>query len=206
MKSTKLKIALIAVSILAFLLLVAGTLVTLRHFDVIGPRYTKNAIIKRAGEINIPIIEIKTEGAVSKTDEYTNCSFSISNCENEALNMSIDKADAPNATGGVGIRTRGKSTSVALKKAYRIKFNEKTSVLGLKDNKSWVLLADYYDQSSIRNYTALTLASYFDNMDFTPTPNHVALIMNGEFKGLYLLSLYGLDLNLKLFVFLDTVV
>ena len=50
-----------------------------------------------------------------------------------------------------------------------------------------MLLAEYYDQSYIRNYTAFTLASEFDNLDFVPTSHHVALIINNEFKGLYLL-------------------
>ena len=187
MKDKKLKTALAIVSVLAFLLLAAGVLFTLRYFNVVGPQITKAELFKEAGEINVPIVEINTRGSISKTDEYTSCSFAISNCENEAFNFSVSGAENATDEGGVGIRVRGKTTSRALKKPYRIKFNEKTSVLGMKANKSWVLLADYYDQSYIRNYTALTLASYFNNLDFTPTPNHVALFVNGKFMGLYLL-------------------
>lgn len=187
MKRKKLKIALISVSILAFLLLVSGTLLTLRYFEVIGPRLSKKQFLKDTGEVNIPIIDIKTDGSISQTNAYTNCSFSLSNCENEEFNFTVEKSDSPSSQGGIGIRTRGNTTSVALKKSYRIKFNEKTSLLGLKENKSWVLLANYYDQSHIRNYAAFSLAKEFDNLDFTPTPNHVALFVNGSFKGLYLL-------------------
>ena len=139
--------------------------------------------------LTLPIIEINTQDNQLPYDkeEYINCSFKISNCENDDYNFSVPMTRNYKEDGSVGIRLRGNSTMTARKRPYRIKFDEKKSLFGLKANKSWVLLADYYDQSYIRNYTAFTLADYFDNMDFVATPHHVALMINGEFKGLYLL-------------------
>ena len=136
-----------------------------------------------ADDVEIPIIEINTKESKepeNKTD-YVDCSVKISNTENDDHLLSVKMGEA-------GVRLRGNSTMREDKKPYRIKFESKQSVLGMPKNKSWVLLADYYDQSSIRNYTAFTLGSYFDNLDFVPSANHVVLIMNGEFRGLYLLS------------------
>ncbi len=51
-----------------------------------------------------------------------------------------------------------------------------------------MLLADYLDQSNIRNFAAMTLGNnVFDNLDFTATPHHVILEFNGEYKGVYFL-------------------
>ena len=149
---------------------------------------SKDEFYEETGEtLQIPVIEINTSSPPTSDTVYSSCSFEISNTGDPHHSFAVDIKDDPYSQGGVGIRVRGNYTQRADKMAYRVRFNEKTSILGLRANKSWVLLADYYDQSSIRNYTALTIASYFDNLDFTPTPNHVALILNGEFAGLYLL-------------------
>ncbi len=160
---------------------------------VIGPIKKSTFLAKAENNINMPIIEINTQGKKHPKNkvDYINCSFEISNCEDTSYNFSVAMAkefdNKEDGVESVGIRLRGNSTMLNDKKPYRIKFEEKKSLLGLKDNKNWVLLADYMDQSSVRNYAAHTLAGYFDGLDFAVTPNHVALIINGEFMGLYLL-------------------
>lgn len=161
-----------------------------QNWNIANPKITKAQFLSIVGDdLNIPIVEINTKNnqhPANKKD-YINASFAISNCSNPEYNFAVEMADDYGDDGSVGIRLRGNSTKLARKKPYRVKFNEKRSLMGLKKNKSWVLLADYYDQSYIRNYAAFVIASKFDNLDFTPTPNHVALILNGNFMGLYLL-------------------
>ena len=137
-----------------------------------------------------PMISINTQNGVLPYDKetYINASFSITNCENEEYNFEVSMKDEYGDDDSVGIRLRGNSTQGYAKKPYRIKFDEKKSLLGLEKNKSWVLLADYLDVSSIRNYSAFTLAQKFEALDFTPSANHVVLFLNGEYKGLYLLT------------------
>lgn len=141
-------------------------------------------------DCKIPIIEINTKrGKEPKNKvDYVNCSFQISNTGSDEQNFFVSMKEEYGDEDSVGIRLRGNSTMKAVKKPYRIKFDKKKSLLGLEKSKSWVLLADYYDQSKIRNYTAFTLAQSLTGLDFTPHPNHVALIINNEFKGLYLLT------------------
>jgi len=165
-------------------------------YNFVSAKIFKDKFLSMVGNnLNIPIIEVYTEDNAqpqNKTD-YVNCSFKISNCESEEFNFSVPMAENYEDEGCVGIRLRGNSTKKARKQPYRIKFDEKKSFFNLKANKSWVLLADYYDQSYIRNYTAFTLANEFEQFDvseekdFVPTPHHVALVINNEFKGIYLL-------------------
>ena len=169
-------ITLVICSILAIYAVVTSLII----FKPVYSTMTKKEFYAAMGdnEINIPIVEINTkkgEEPKNKVD-YVDCTVSITNCDDEIVEESA------------GVRLRGNSTMVAPKKPYRIKFDSKQKVLGMSKQKSWVLLADYYDQSSIRNYTALTLGQYFDELDFTPNPNHVVLFMNGDFRGLYLLT------------------
>jgi len=85
------------------------------------------------------------------------------------------------------IRGRGHGTWSADKKPYRIKLKEKANLLGMGDNKHWVLLANRYDPSLLRN----RLVSYIGTelgLAFTPKCLPVDLVVNGEYYGCYLLS------------------
>lgn len=141
----------------------------------------------------LPIVRIVTQDGKLPQDKenYVNCSFELANCQDPSYNFKVEMKDTYDALagdGGVGVRLRGNTTMAYEKKPYRIKFREEKSLFGLTEAKSWVLLADYLDQSNIRNYAAMTLGNeVFDNLDFTATPHHVILEFNGEYKGVYLL-------------------
>lgn len=141
----------------------------------------------------LPVVKIDTEGGRKPVDKenYVNCSFEITGCADPDDNFKIEMQesyDSKEGDGGVGIRLRGNTTMTYPKKPYRIKFKKDQSFFGLTEAKSWVLLADYLDQSSIRNYAAMALGnSVFDNLDFTATGHHVILEFNGEYQGIYLL-------------------
>lgn len=160
-------------------LVLYSVIISLLYFKPDHTKMTKKQFLALVGdEINIPIVEIDTkkdEEPKNKVD-YVDCSISITNCEKQIISQPA------------GVRLRGNSTKKAPKKPYRIKFDKKQEVLDMGKEKSWVLLADYYDPSSIRNYTAFSLGKELKYLGFTPQPNHVALIMNDEFKGLYLLT------------------
>ena len=56
------------------------------------------------------------------------------------------------------IKLRGNSTLDADKKPFKIKFDSKQSLFGLEKSKDWVLLANYYDTSLLRNTLAYNLS------------------------------------------------
>lgn len=83
------------------------------------------------------------------------------------------------------VKGRGNSTWAAPKKPYAIKFNKKKSLLSLPEDKSWVLLANYYDPTLLRNDLALFLGDEMSLLDWTPHFQHVDIVLNGEYKGIY---------------------
>lgn len=84
------------------------------------------------------------------------------------------------------IRGRGNSTWSVDKKPYKIKLDKKADILGMGKNKHWVLLANYYDNSLLRNKITYWLGSKL-NMPFTPKSEPVDVVMNGEYYGSYML-------------------
>ena len=86
------------------------------------------------------------------------------------------------------MKGRGNSTWNAPKKPYAIKFSKKKSLLDLPEDKSWVLLANYYDATLLRNDLAFYIGNEMSILDWTPHYQHVDLMLNGQYKGIYQLG------------------
>lgn len=84
------------------------------------------------------------------------------------------------------IRGRGNSTWSAQKKPYKFKLEQKQDFLGMGANKHWILLANYYDVSMLRNKMTYWLGDAL-GMEFTPQCEFVNVIMNQEYLGSYYL-------------------
>lgn len=85
------------------------------------------------------------------------------------------------------IRGRGNSTWYASRKPYKLKLDKKADLFGMGENKHWVLLANYYDNSLLRNRITYFLGREL-NMEYTPDCISVDVIMNDQYLGSYLLS------------------
>jgi hypothetical protein len=87
--------------------------------------------------------------------------------------------------GGVmEIRGRGNSTWSMPKKPFKIKLDKKAGLLGMKESKQWVLLANYADKSLLRNEVAFELSRGL-GLGFTPAGRFVDVILNGRYNGTY---------------------
>lgn len=86
-----------------------------------------------------------------------------------------------------GIRVRGNSTSTLEKKPWDLKLNEKASMLGMPKDKRWVLLANYWDRTNLRNDVGLEIARRAKGMAWNPRSQYVQLYIDGKYAGLYLL-------------------
>ena len=150
---------------------------------------SKNATITIVENTGLPNIRVNTTNGVEpdyhdKTN-YTTMTTTVDNCES--------KYAITSATGG--IRARGNSTNydVVSKHPWRLKFDSKVNLLGLNDGqkyKSWVLLAEYFDQSLLRNSFAFTLGNSLFNYsnNYASDFRHVNFYMNGDYRGVYLLA------------------
>ena len=128
----------------------------------------------------MPVLSIDTGGSqIASKTEYTSCRVSLST-ENEQYNLEGVSA---------GVRIRGNSTSTCPKKPYRIKFEKKQNLLGMNEGaecKSWVLLADYLDDSKLRNASAFAFASVMLE-EYSSDWRYVSVEVNGAYQGVYLL-------------------
>lgn len=86
------------------------------------------------------------------------------------------------------MKGRGNSTWAAPKKPYAIKFDKKKSFFSLPEDKSWVLLANYYDKTLLRNDLAYYMGREMSTFSWTPSFIQVDLMLNGQYKGLYQLG------------------
>lgn len=85
------------------------------------------------------------------------------------------------------IKGRGNSTWTYAKKPYNIKFDKKVDLFGMGKAKKWSLLANYNDESVLRNYIALNLAQDA-NIAFTSEQVYIDLYVNNEYYGNYTLT------------------
>ncbi|MBE6553262.1 MAG: hypothetical protein E7666_02855 [Ruminococcaceae bacterium] len=141
----------------------------------------ETSCIVRVISKTMPTITIDTQGAkINSRETYTPCLIDL---ESDVDAQCFEKV-------GAGIRYRGNSTYNLSKKPYRIKFTSKRNLLGMNEGaecKSWVLLADRYDNSMIRNSTCLSFASIIVK-EYTSDWRYVRLVINGKDQGVYLLA------------------
>lgn len=86
------------------------------------------------------------------------------------------------------LKGRGNSTwQWNEKKPYSLRLNEETDLLGMGAASRWILLAEAFDRSLMKNKLAYDLARNA-GMPYAPDCQWVELYLNGEYAGLYLLS------------------
>jgi len=129
----------------------------------------------------IPVVHITTESnsAITSKEIYIKGTFSFNSGITEYASV---------AETSMQIKGRGNSTWAWEKKPYKIKFDEKTSLFGLKKAKDWVLLANYSDRSLIRNTLASSMGRILNNLTFVPSSYPVDLYINGKYAGVYSLG------------------
>jgi uncharacterized repeat protein (TIGR02543 family) len=84
------------------------------------------------------------------------------------------------------IRGRGNSTWMTDKKPYKLKLEKSADLFGMGKNKHWVLLANRYDNSLMRNKMTYWLGKEL-GLEYTPECVFVDVVMNGQYLGSYYL-------------------
>ena len=129
---------------------------------------------------NIPVVRIDTKGKpILDKKNYVDGTISISDPEGLYSDVLEFKAD-------MGIRGRGNSTWSFPKKPWKVKLDEKASLLGMPADKEWALLANYADRTLIRNIVAMRL-SEICGFSWTPRMRSVEVYLNNEYQGVYTL-------------------
>ena len=85
------------------------------------------------------------------------------------------------------IRGRGNSTWNTDKKPYKFKLDKGVDLFGMGKNKHWVLVANRFDNSNMRNRMTYWLGAKI-GLEFTPQCIPVEVVMNDRYYGTYLLA------------------
>jgi hypothetical protein len=138
---------------------------------------------------DLPVLRITTKGGapIESKEIYVDATYVLTNP------VLPDQAVTLNGK----IRGRGHSTWGQPKNPYKVQFSndasyaQVTDVLGMKKNRNWALLADFYDKSLLRNKLAYSLgnsAVFADGIKWTPSGQHVEVFLNDDYVGVYLLN------------------
>lgn len=138
---------------------------------------------------NLPIVIIDTESAVEITKDRIVADMKI-----------VDNADSVNSVDGpfndydglISIKGRGSSSWENYeKKGYTLETqlstgeNNNVSLLGLPEENDWVLHGPYADKTLMKNAFVYDVGSALGR--YTPRTHFCELVLNGEYRGVYLL-------------------
>ena len=128
---------------------------------------------------NIPLLIINSENSEmpkgSDKETKINCNY---------IMISDGKINAKQ-TGT--IKLRGNSSIRSEKKPFAVKLEEKTKFLDMPAKaKKWVLVPNMFDKTLLRNLLGYQMSFIF-GLKFTPSCRYIDLIINGNFRGNYLI-------------------
>lgn len=134
----------------------------------------------------LPIIYVNTDNNQAITDKETQIPASFYIDSVLAVYPSLGSADTP--VRGT-IKGRGNWTWSGFdKKPYKIKFDSKTKVLGMPNNRHWCLIAAADDWLAFLKMPAGFCISEAVGLRWTPRMRPVELVLNGSYMGLYFLT------------------
>lgn len=130
---------------------------------------------------NVPSVEITTESGGMEN-------FKVSKEVKESGTIDIVDEDGDLLYSGrlAEIRARGNVTFCMDKQPYQFKLEKPADLLEMGIAKTWLLIADFVDESGIRNAIAFDMAEHA-GMAYVPEWRAVDLYCNGVYWGSYLL-------------------
>ena len=131
----------------------------------------------------LPVVWIETDGrqAITSKEDYVKAHFKL--VEDVVTRSPGDVIDSD-----ISIKGRGNHTwLVEAKKPYKIKFPKKTSLIDEPADKTWLLLANHYDKTMLRNKLVFFMGQ-MSNLEYTPRSHFVELMLNGRYDGTYQLT------------------
>ena len=143
-----------------------------------NPGEPEKPVVNKEG--SIPLLYINTGGKNIPKSDYIDATMRLLNPDGVYSNQ-LDE------TFTIEIHGRGNSTWGMPKKPYKIKLAKKNRLLGMSDNKHWVLLANYSDKSLLRNALAFRL-SEAAGMAWAVRWRPVEVYINGSYQGVYQLA------------------
>ena len=154
---------------------------------------------------HLPIVNINTNGAAIPGKPIYDEDFHVLDYTLAADGTTVTKAslsvidnkqsynhltDPQNDMGSAMIRVRGHSSRRFEKANYFVRFidsvgeNNPQEFLGMDSHHEWALHGPFLDKTLIRNYMWYNISG--EIMDYSPNVRFFELVLNGEYRGLYL--------------------
>lgn len=131
-------------------------------------------------EMTVPQIRVTTALGngleLQKADGYQQASVTITDTDGSVLSDDCSFKVRGNTTASIYVQ----------KKPYAFKFSKKKEVLGMGKGKKWVLIANHFDPTMLRNYLAFSIAQEL-GLPYTSEFKYVELWVDGSFRGTYML-------------------
>ncbi len=154
----------------------------LEHFisvDVVRNEELITSLKMYISRLPVMYIDTQNRAPVVSKEEYINAAMLLQGNELFSDSEWLYK-------GAIEIKGRGNSTWKRFdKKPYKIKLDTKTDLLGMGENKHWILLANYIDESLMRNALGFRFAEQLGLVTMQST--WVDVVLNGSYVGNYLL-------------------
>lgn len=132
---------------------------------------------------SIPSVYVRTSEGISNINRNKNLRDNNTTVLIVDENGDVVYSDEKNETVSE-IKGRGNATWGYAKKPYQIKLGKKADLFGMGKAKTWILLANYMDESFLRNAVAFRLSDEL-GLDFSPKSTFVNLYVDNTFAGLY---------------------
>lgn len=162
--------------ILIFLVIITA-LITTRHLppDIISARKPENGIPRI--DINLRDISLEEINSGAKETKYPGNQLTVTTPNHPSITFD-----------DVEVKGRGNSTwEYASKKPYQIKFANAVDLFGLGASRKYILLANAFDDTFIRNAIAFRLEQMLDERYYL-SGEFVDLYVDSEYHGLYYLT------------------
>jgi len=155
-----------------------------------------NSFSQTFTESNLPIVVINTDNSLPILDSprvLANMKIIYNGSGVQNFVSDQTNANSLNYNGRIDIEIRGSSSQALEKKGYGLTTrladnvsNNNVSLLGMPSENDWVLNGLAFDPSLIRDYISYAISRNMGN--YAPRTVYCELILNGEYRGLYLLQ------------------
>lgn len=148
-------------------------------WEIGGTEHRFTVTILRSGELPALYLDVKS-GSMDYIHQEKN------NKESGTLRLYDADGTLTQALDMEHLESRGNSTTGRQKKPYNLQLREDADLLGMGAAARWVLLANSFDDSHLRNKAVFDFAREI-GLGYAPESRWVDLYVNGDYAGIYLL-------------------
>lgn len=160
----------------------AGEFFLMNGETIVFERKGRKEVLHIMYSSDIPVLWVNTQekslNKINESKEYQ---------ENVIVTLWDRNVEQTVIRGRGNMHARGNVSFEAPKKSYLLEMVQNVNFISMGEAKKWILTANYFDQTLLRNYLTIQLAKRV-GMTYVPETEYVDLYVDGRYIGNYLLS------------------